>query len=351
MKNNKHGLSIRGDSCYCPLSFALDSYWNCEINCLHCFFRRLNRTWGEELRPINPEALRRKLESGLKNKSPKSPLSYAIKNKKTIRFGNKSDPFQPIEKKLRISKEVLKVFIDLNWTFVIQTKNTELLMEYKNLLRLAAEKGLLWVMPIISPGYTKDWIVFERKKTTPPIDRLRHLKVLSKFEGINIGVNGEPFIPGYHTIKDFKNIIDILKSFGIKSYNTYNLHMNDLVVKNLIGIGLDVEKIWTMNQDKYWYPILQKLLTIARKKDIILGCPDFVNSGWDWVEETNTCCGLNVVRPTLFNTHNWKKMKKAKVDDEKILKATWDGVGNYEEGILVLKGNSTYKYTLKDIKP
>ncbi len=341
---NKNGLSIRGDSYYCPLSFSLDSYWNCEIECLHCYLRRLNRTWGKELRPTNPEALQKKLINGLQCKNPQSSLAWAIKNKNTIRFGNKSDPFQPAEKELKTSKKLMKVLIDLDWSFVIQTKCTELLMEYQGLIALAQVKNLIQIMPVISPGLEKDWEIFERKRTTNPIERIKHIRKYNQ-----TGVNGEPFIPGYHTTKDFEDTLKLLKSYGIKSYNTYNLHLNDLVAKNIAELGLDIEKIWTMNKDQYWKPILQRLLRLADKYGIICGCPDFVNSGWKNWEKANTCCGLQVPNPTKFNTHNWKLMKQLGKCNRFILESTWDGIGDKEMGKSIIEGTDKDRYTLKDI--
>lgn len=345
---SKHGLSIRGDSYYCPLSFSLDSYWNCELECANCYLRRLNRIWGKELRPTNSLALEKKLINGLKNPNPKSSLAWALKNKKTIRFGNKTDPFQPAEKEHKISKSLMKVLLNLNWSFVIQTKNTKTLSDYSSIIEEGNKKELIWIMPIISPGLEKDWEMFENKKTTNPIDRLNHMKLFKQG-----GVNGEPFIPGYHTIKQFNETLKLLKSHGIKSYNTYNLHLNDLVAKNFADLGLDIEKIWTMNKDKHWKPILHKLLRISEKYDIVIGCPDFVNSGWKWGEQANTCCGINVPNPTTFNTHHWKKIvqtSKTSSEIDREWKNTWDGIGNFKIGQSILNGSNSELYTMKDIK-
>ena len=98
-ENTKHGLSVRGDSLYCPLPISYDSYFNCLTNCYHCYFRRLNHIWGKELKPSNPEALKKKLLNGLKNKNPKSVLARCLSQKKTIRIGNKADPYQKVELK------------------------------------------------------------------------------------------------------------------------------------------------------------------------------------------------------------------------------------------------------------
>lgn len=341
----RHGLTVRGDSLYCPLALSLDSYANCLVDCRHCYFRRLNHVWGDDLNPINPETLQRKLQNGLRNPHPKSSVACALKNKTTIRFGNKTDPFQPIEAKYHVSKKAMEILLELNWPYVIQTKCMGLLMGYEETIVASAKCAT--ILPIISPGAEMDWEVFERKRTTPISDRFKCLKRLKR-QGVRVGVNGEPFIPGFHTVKMFEDMIKRLKKHGIKSYNTYNFHFNAFVAKRLAAIGIDVEKIWAMNQDRRWKPILRQLCDVAEKHNIILGCPDFVNVRPDWTNKTNTCCGIDVESPTTYNAHTWRNMLLAGKSVEEIVEKTWDGVGNYDEGIRVLTGKAKGMYTMVD---
>lgn len=338
---------MRGDSLYCPLSLSLDSYGNCLTNCHNCWIRHLNHVWGKELKPADVNLLEKKLRNGLNNTNPKSILAYALHQKKTIRMGNKTDPFQEIERKYKISKKILSLLIRLNWTFVIQTKFTHVMMDYEYRLLRASRKSLLTVMIVMSPGLDKDWELFERGLTTPPLDRIKHAVKLMK-QGVPVGFNGEPFIPGFHTIKDFKNTLKLLKANGIKRYNTYNFHFNAFTAKKLHAIGVDIEKIWIMNQDKEWKKILPKLLDLSKKYNILLGNPDFVNTGKNWIEQSNTCCGIDVPNPCTFNTHYFKKYKQDGLTDDQILVRAWDGTGNYDEGVSIVKGTNKNMYNLKD---
>ena len=204
-------------------------------------------------------------------------------------------------------------------------------------------------MPVISPGLSKDWEILEKKSTTAPRLRLKTLRYLDGL-GLNVGVNGEPFIPGYHTVNDFEKTLKLLKEYKIKSYNTYNFHFNAFVAKRLHAIGIDIEKIWYYNRDKYWKPILQQLLDLSKKYDIILGCPDFVNSGPKWREKANTCCGINVPNPCTFNTHHWKKMLQKGIDYtfQEIIDYTYDGIGDRELARMIVSGEECKMYTMKD---
>jgi DNA repair photolyase len=199
----------------------------------------------------------------------------------------------------------------------------------------------------MSPGLEKDWETFENKLTTNPIDRVKHSVILQKL-GINVGFNGEPFIPGYHTIKDFEDTLKLLKSNKIQSYNTYNFHFNAFVAKRLHSIGIDIEKIWFYNRDIEWKKILPKLLELSKKYDIVLGNPDFVNTGKDWIEQANTCCGVNVPNPCTFNSHYFKKYKQQGLSDKDIFHKTYDGTGDAKAGVDIITGNCKNMFNLKD---
>lgn len=347
-KSYKAAVGIRGDCLYCPLPLSVDSYWNCEADCHHCYFRRLNRTWGCDLRPSNPSDIRKKLTNGLKNKNPKSSLACALALKKTIRFGNKTDPFQDADLQYQVSGEVIKILIDLEWSFVIQTRFLGNMIRYGSLLRQAHDKKLLTIMPIISPGWDLDWKVLERKRTTPLLERCKIIRGCLR-RGWNVGVNGEPFIPGFHTVQMFSNTLDRLLDLGVRRYNTYNLHFNDHVAKRLHSIGIDIKKIWEMNQDHNWKPILLELCDIAKRKGMILGCPDFVNTGWGWKEKANTCCGISVPNPSKFNAHYWKRLLQKGFSRAEVFERTWEGIGDAEHGRCVIEGKSCGFYTMGDV--
>ena len=345
-KRLKTPLTVRGDCLYCPLSLSLDTYWNCLCDCHHCYLRRLNRTWGQDLRPVEDGLVRKILTNGLKNKHPKTSLAHALAQKKTLRFGNKADPFQPAERKWRVSRDALLVLQELEWSFVIQTMVTEIMMDYAS--TIVACREFCHVQPIISPGLDKDWEVLERQRTTHPRERLRHLLELKR-KGVKVAVNGEPFIPGFHTIADFEDICKLLREYGIRRYNTYNFHFNDHNAKRLHSVGVDIEAIYENNQDGPWRKILAKLLDVAEKYDILLGCPDFVNTGPHWYEIANTCCGVDVPNPMTFNTHTWKRLIQQGKPLKEILTDTWDGVGDFKAGRKVLFGTGKSDiYTMAD---
>lgn len=348
LESYKAAVGIRGDCLYCPLPLSIDSYFNCEPACRHCYLRRLNRTWGMDLRPSDPDQVRKKLEAGLKNPDPKTSLAWALKLKKTIRLGNKSDPFQPAERQYGRSGRIIAHLNEMRWSYVIQSKFLANLLPIWGMLEDSHSKELLTLMPEISPGAEWDWEVLEKGLTTPIEERFRIIKKAIR-RGWNVGVNGEPFIPGLHTIEQFRDMCKRLKAAGVESYNTYNLHFNDWNAKEMHEVGIDIERIWYYNQDARWRAIQQNLCLIARQVGIRLGCPDFVNTGPEWEEKANTCCGINVPNPSRFNAHFWKSRLQQGWGPEQVLADTWEGIGEYSQGDAIVHGKKSDFYTMKDV--
>lgn len=348
MREYKSCICIRSAHLNCPLPLALESYWNCEADCFHCLGRWMNRTWGSEQRISNPEKVARRLQNALKAKDPTSPISRALKAKKTIWIGRKADPYQPIEERRHITRAHLKTLIQLKWSFVICSRYTQIARLDESLFRKAGK--LCTFLIEITPGGESDWELFERKRTTPVKDRLETAQRWIR-QGIHIGIRGEPFIPGYHTVQQFRDMLRRLRAYGIKSYNTYNLHLNEYTAKRLLDIGLDIEKVWEHNQDRLWKPIQQKLCQIADEEGVVLGCPDFVNVPYKWKSRTNTCCGVNVPNPFTFNTHFWRRLVQKKVDKQQVIEKTWEGIGKDEDrrkARTIMFGRSKHHYTMAD---
>lgn len=339
-------MTLRGDHYFCPLALQLSTYWNCENACHHCYLRRLNRTWGADLRPLDIAVLEKQLAAAA-NSSGGSPLHTAIQKHKAIYVGAKSDPYQNAEREYHVTRRALQLLLHYRFPVVIATQFTANLMDDMDWMSRDRYRELITILPIVSPGMEKDWDLLEKRGTTPPADRLRHAKQFLE-AGFNVGVNGEPFIPGFHTVEDFRRTVAAVRAAGIPSYNTYNLHFNDLVAKNLNSIGLDIAAIWEGNQDEPWRETLGQLIEVSRQEGIRLGMPDWVNSG-DFAETANTCCGVNVSNPCTFNYPTWKRLKAQGLSDADVLAQSWDGVGNLEYGAQLLKGEVDGMYSLNDI--
>ncbi|HDH45454.1 MAG TPA: hypothetical protein ENG66_08780 [Thermococcus sp.] len=347
MKEFKNPISVRGDYLYCPLPLDLDTYWNCTTDCVHCYLRRLNYVWGKEQRALDPVKLEAKLKAASQSKA-KNDLAVMLRLKKTIRWGNKSDPFQVCEYRYGISVQVFRILKKLNWSFALYTKNVELMQKM-----LGDELWDEWCLKNVSMlisvmvGQEYDWMKLENERCSSFANRLHFLARWLDKGGMGALIC-EPFIPGYHSISQWESLLKRAKMLGINRVNIYNFHFNAFVARRLHKRGIDIRRIWYYNQDQQWRPILKVLLRRAKDMGMIVGCPDFVNSG-DFVDECNTCCGVDVPNPCRFNTHHWKPMWLLGYEADDIIERTYEGYGDVEKAKQILQGQSKEFYTMKDI--
>lgn len=105
-----------GSQCIlCNLPIRFDTYEGCSHNCRYCFVQRKTNI------------------SKIKAGSTVKALEHFINGERTVdtnwcdwnipvHWGGMSDPFQPLEKNLRISYECLKLFAKTQYPFVVSTK-------------------------------------------------------------------------------------------------------------------------------------------------------------------------------------------------------------------------------------
>ena len=201
----------------------------------------------------------------------------------------------------------------------------------------------------VSCGMERDWELFERRRTSSVENRMKAARYFSK-KGLQVAFGGEPFIISWHTLKNFEDMLKRMKSFGINRYNVYNLHLPAFVAKRLVEVdGIDIDAVWKGNQDSGWKKVLKELIELAKKHNVILGCPDFVNSG-SYTEASNTCCGVDVKNPTTFNAITWKRLLLKGKDKQEVFEESWDGIGDKELGRQLLFGSHDKMYSMADVE-
>ena len=301
VKLYKSGLGVRADYLYCPLAFGLDAYWGCEFDCSFCYCRRLNRTWGQAIRPADVPGIQRKLLNPGKGSDP---ISVSARARKTLRLGNKSDLLQPeAEREFGSPALALLRFLrDEAWEVKLETRSPLLgASPYFDLL--VDMKATITISIMI--GGSADHRAFAPRSAEPLF--LFRLAQEFRRRGHRVSVITEPFIPGYHTVEQWADFLDMVADYDLDAVNLYNLHFNDFVAKRIFDKpGVDIERVWMENEDEPWRRTLAQLIEIADAKEISLGMPDFVNSG-RYLERFNTCCAVDAVNPLVYNYPTFKR--------------------------------------------
>jgi DNA repair photolyase len=173
-----------------PLSWSLNPYQGCEHGCIYCYARNSHEYWGlgagtdfESKILIKRQAPQMLRELFSSKKWHPSPISLS---------GN-TDCYQPIERKLELTRSILQVCLDYGNSVGIITKNALILRDLDILQELNAKKLVSVYISVTSMDET-----LRRKlepRTSTYSQRISIIEQLSK-AGIHCGVMNAPIIPG-----------------------------------------------------------------------------------------------------------------------------------------------------------
>lgn len=170
--------------------YSINPYQGCEHGCIYCYARNSHEFYGfsagldfETKIMVKPNAAEL-LEKRFQKKSWQ-PISISLS-------GN-TDCYQPIEKKLKITRSVLKVMLKYGNPVSIITKNSLILRDLDILEELAHKKLIHVYLSITTLQEDLRQKLEPRTATTQK--RLDTLANLTK-SGIPVGVMAAPIIPG-----------------------------------------------------------------------------------------------------------------------------------------------------------
>ena len=186
---------------------SINPYRGCEHGCVYCFARPSHAYMG-----LSPGI---DFEASLFAKPNAAKLlekELAGKNyqPRTIAIGTNTDPYQPIEKQWRVTREILEVLEAANHPVAIVTKSALVTRDADILARMAA-KGLAKVALSITSLDRKLSRAMEPRAATPGL-RLKAMRDLAA-EGIPVSVMVAPVIPALND-HEVERILDSAKAAG-----------------------------------------------------------------------------------------------------------------------------------------
>ncbi|MCF7643995.1 PA0069 family radical SAM protein [Bacillus subtilis] len=202
-------IITRNDSPDINFDRSVNPYRGCEHGCIYCFARPSHSYMGlsagldfETKLFAKPDAARL-LEKEL-SKSGYIP--------KTIAIGSNTDPYQPVEKKMRIMRDILGVLDAANHPAGIITKSA-LVTRDIDILSSMAERGLAKVAISVTTLDAKLARNMEPRASTPTL-RLQAIRQLSE-AGIPVSVLLGPVIPGIND-HEIERILDSAYAMGAR---------------------------------------------------------------------------------------------------------------------------------------
>lgn len=189
-RDESRTVIARNDSYDVGFEYSFNPYRGCEHGCIYCYARPTHEFIGfssgtdfESRIMIKPDAPKL-LEAEFNKKSYKPDF---------IMFSGNTDCYQPVEQRLKITRETLKVCLKYRNPVSIITKNA-LIQRDLDIIREMAELNLVSVSLSIT---TLDRELARRMepRTSSPERRLQTIGILAE-NGIPVGVNIAPIIPG-----------------------------------------------------------------------------------------------------------------------------------------------------------
>jgi DNA repair photolyase len=197
----------RNESPDVPFELSLNPYRGCEHGCIYCYARPTHAYLG-----LSPG---RDFETKLTAKTPAPQLLSAELQAPGYRvqplaLGTNTDPYQPIERRFKITRGVLEVLWQHRHPVMITTKSALILRDLDLLVALAGEQ-LVHVFVSLT---TLDRELARRlePRAAAPNRRLETIEKLSQ-AGVPVGVMVAPVIPAL-TDTELEQILEAAKLAG-----------------------------------------------------------------------------------------------------------------------------------------
>jgi DNA repair photolyase len=200
-------IITRNDSPDISFDRSINPYRGCEHGCVYCFARPTHTYMGLSAGLDFEAKLFAKPDAAKMLDKELSKPGYTAK---TIAIGTNTDPYQPVEKKWRIMRDILQVLEAHQHPVGIVTKSA-LVIRDQDILARMAEKGLAKVALSITTLDGKLARTMEPRASTPT-RRLQALRSLSD-AGIPVSVMVAPVIPGLND-HEIERILDSAHAMG-----------------------------------------------------------------------------------------------------------------------------------------
>lgn len=209
LRDNSKSIIAENNSYDVGFDYSFNPYRGCEHGCVYCYARPTHEFLGFS------SGLDFETKIMVKEDAPELLRKHFMKKNykpDVIMFSGNTDCYQPVERKLKLIRESLKVCNEFGNPVSIITKNSLILRDI-DILKEMTERNLVLVMLSITTLNRQLTEIME-PRTSIPERRLNTIKILAE-NNIPVGINIAPVIPGL-TDKEIPALIEAASKAGAK---------------------------------------------------------------------------------------------------------------------------------------
>ena len=203
-------IIARNDSPDIPFDRSINPYRGCEHGCIYCFARPTHAYLG-----LSPG---QDFESRLFAKPDAARLLAAELRKPgyvcdVMALGTNTDPYQPIERKLRVTRSILETLAAFAHPVGIVTKSALVVRDIDILAPMARRRlaRVFLSVTTLDPALARAM----EPRAAPPKTRLAAIRTLAE-AGVPVGVMTAPMIPGLND-SELEAILEAARAAGATS--------------------------------------------------------------------------------------------------------------------------------------
>jgi len=247
--------------------FSLNPYVGCSHECIYCYarfmkrFRNYPEEWGEfvDVKINSPQVL----EKEIKKLSPSRKLFSNFQKKPSIFISSVSDPYQPLEKKYKLTRKCLEILLKYDFSVFILTKSSlvfrdlDLFKKFKDL-----EIGI--TITVLDDKIRR---LFEPYSSSSS-KRIKTLEKLHK-AGIKTYAFVGPILPFITNLPElFKILKNKVDEMGFDSLNTKGKNFNEvarILKKHFPKLLPKYKRILFPYSTTHWNDLRKEILGLSKK--------------------------------------------------------------------------------------
>ena len=208
--DSSRSILAKNNSPDLPFEYSINPYRGCEHGCIYCYARPSHEYLGFSAGLDFETRIMVKMDAPVLLENTLSRKSWMPQ---MVVFSGNTDCYQPAERRLQLTRKCLEVFLKYRNPVGMITKNSLVLRDI-DILREMARLNLVQVVLSIT-SLNPELIGKMEPRTSTPANKLKAIEQLAN-EGIEVGVNVAPVIPGL-TDEELPAILKVASEHGATS--------------------------------------------------------------------------------------------------------------------------------------